>query len=930
MIEKLGHYSLTDPASVYDEEALTALELAGRTAAKVNECVDKINDVEKSTTAQIKKLSDSVDDMVATEVQKNIENGTFDKAIDDYAGDLFDRLDEAISGDAVTELEITDMRTDFNGVTHSSAGEAIRSADRQLNKRADYAAIGLDLIPVTWAQGTFDASSMSPSASSTRVYSKNVISAGRGSVRLGIGTGFKVMVREYKQSGSTYTLTRESEWLTGEKVYKFAAATTCFKLLVGKTSEASVTPSEVVVVVSMKTLFAENTEKITERVKGLLAKSAVEVVEPDNSASTGAADCANTKRWFISTIYPANTFIKSISLYTSKTREPVTVEVWKKNGDVLTLANKVSAYGIAGQIVDILLGFYYDTECMISVANPDACVRIDNAVDGALTYAHGDLTSTTLNLSGASVFSDYLLCASVYTDRYTQNDKNPTVITVGDGMDFAEIQEALDSITDDGTYVINVYPRATPYSRFSMIRKLTATYPWTGAPVRNVSIIGLDREHCIVKDTSGDYNTPPAELLCNGLIKGLRFIATHTAQNSGAAKGSYAAHIDAEPLNNTGYRMVIEDCDFISEQAPAVGVGLHQYANLIFKRCTFENNGSPSYTVGSSYKNLVNYGALFVHTSTKNNVKGQRITLDSCRLFAPNADRALWLGDGGGTNPDAVIAGYYNVIGGEIVNDGITVGDHSTSEMIVEEAVEMITFYYMGVAYRARKGITWAEYLESDDSQFAFRCDGGFVLTNETPEQILYDSTNQENVADTYEIYANALYIPYVGYGDNTDSGDDTTMITFYYAGKSYTCPEGMTWAEYLESSYKHSDFDAFRCDGGFVCYDDDSTHVIYDSTNGENVADGYEIGANNEYVPYEGWSSNLSFTYNGTSYNFEEGMTWDQFIKSDYNTLGLYTMPETNNYVYDDLDKKVYDSVEEYCVSYADTIYERAYTGVE
>lgn len=38
-INPIKHYSLTNPASIYDEEALTALELAARTAGKVNEVI---------------------------------------------------------------------------------------------------------------------------------------------------------------------------------------------------------------------------------------------------------------------------------------------------------------------------------------------------------------------------------------------------------------------------------------------------------------------------------------------------------------------------------------------------------------------------------------------------------------------------------------------------------------------------------------------------------------------------------------------------------------------------------------------------------------------------------------------------------------------------------------------------------------------------
>ena len=49
MLEKIPHYALTSSASIYDEEALTALELAGRTAHKVNECVEAVNDHKTET-----------------------------------------------------------------------------------------------------------------------------------------------------------------------------------------------------------------------------------------------------------------------------------------------------------------------------------------------------------------------------------------------------------------------------------------------------------------------------------------------------------------------------------------------------------------------------------------------------------------------------------------------------------------------------------------------------------------------------------------------------------------------------------------------------------------------------------------------------------------------------------------------------------------
>lgn len=86
MIDKLPtHYSMNNPASVYDEEALTALELAGRTAQKVNECVDLMNEThehfvenfEENVDNSVEKLKDngSLESMLV----KAVSSGKVDK-----------------------------------------------------------------------------------------------------------------------------------------------------------------------------------------------------------------------------------------------------------------------------------------------------------------------------------------------------------------------------------------------------------------------------------------------------------------------------------------------------------------------------------------------------------------------------------------------------------------------------------------------------------------------------------------------------------------------------------------------------------------------------------------------------------------------------------------------------------------------------------
>lgn len=132
------HYSFESPASVYDEEAMTALELAGRQGAKINEVIEDQNklrtETEKHMADQqtyIEETRAGVPAEVEAEVQRQIDNGTFDNAIDNYAGGIENRLDTLLGsvpvGSTTMDAEIIDARTGFDDVVYANLGKAIRT-----------------------------------------------------------------------------------------------------------------------------------------------------------------------------------------------------------------------------------------------------------------------------------------------------------------------------------------------------------------------------------------------------------------------------------------------------------------------------------------------------------------------------------------------------------------------------------------------------------------------------------------------------------------------------------------------------------------------------------------------------------------------------------------------------------------------------------
>ena len=163
------HYSIENTPTVFDEEATTVLELVGRTAAKVNEVVAAQNQLGQDTENRLQQQDQAIDKMnnvtmpgkVTAEVQRKIDSGEFNRAIDEYAGNLETRVDNLLSavpdGPTKMDLEVVDTRTDIFGGVAYTAGGAVRYQASKLHEMvsplADYQ---LEKVAVSVSPGYFD------------------------------------------------------------------------------------------------------------------------------------------------------------------------------------------------------------------------------------------------------------------------------------------------------------------------------------------------------------------------------------------------------------------------------------------------------------------------------------------------------------------------------------------------------------------------------------------------------------------------------------------------------------------------------------------------------------------------------------------------------------------------------------------------------
>ena len=219
------------------------------------------------------------------------------------------------------------------------------------------------------------------------------------------------------------------------------------------------------------------------------------------------------------------------------------------------------------------------------------------------------------NIWLGGISNTYCLDVTLYNSNIVIYKESNNVVRVGsfDGADYATIQDAIDGIVDDSPlnrYIIKVYPGV--YGKVNMVRDR----------VRYVSIIGIDRNACIITDNRGDYYNPPFNANFDGTLENMSIIQKSDDEHYSPSSNqtmAYALHSDW-----VGDRtMIVRNCYFESNVGPAVGLGLHN-TKFVFENCEF---------VSKPFQGTSGSGAFFVHTNVaKNGVdfNGQECWCKNC------------------------------------------------------------------------------------------------------------------------------------------------------------------------------------------------------------------------------------------------------------------------------------------------------------
>lgn len=219
-----------------------------------------------------------------------------------------------------------------------------------------------------------------------------------------------------------------------------------------------------------------------------------------------------------------------------------------------------------------------------------------------------------------------------------------TITVAKEGGNYTTINAAVNAANDsiDNPVTILIYP---------------GIYDEVVTPdgVRNLSFIGVNRDQCIIRDTSGKYANSPMRIGGNFTLANLTFIANEanrdpdwTPQGYYKPEGSdnyvldypsYALHIDCDDNVDTAYGHIY-NCTFYSECSHSIGIGLHNGQTLEIENCKIVRNTTDTDFTKFDYAYA---GAMGAHSTLNTNEEEQHLIIKNCEITNMSGNKAIQL-----------------------------------------------------------------------------------------------------------------------------------------------------------------------------------------------------------------------------------------------------------------------------------------------
>ena len=351
---------------------------------------------------------------------------------------------------------------------------------------------------------------------------------------------------------------------------------------------------------------------------------------------------ANRRCFFPNVLIPG-TYLERIDLWVAPMRQEqildIQFEIWKyDNGKIYIMDSR--KYSLDGgntnyEKKSFEIGKSLTRNTIISIYTNLAKIA-SNKNDLKKSRYTTDISTGLFTFSDISETS-YTPCVKIYAHTINAcletkiedlvfSSSNVLIVNPQNSKAYQSIKKAIDNAKDNDTIII--YP-GTYKEQITNVNK-------------HLSLIGVDKEKCIIYDDSGNYSTPPLES-AYGYYKNLTIIERKIdGVTNDTQFRPYAVHIDIPVLQSDTYvpqneyeNLLFEDCVFISDWAYAVGVGMIKNYTLKFKGCMFISNYDTS-----TYPT----GAFLVHSSANTQTllgDNQNLICEECNFISTKTNNII-------------------------------------------------------------------------------------------------------------------------------------------------------------------------------------------------------------------------------------------------------------------------------------------------